>query len=148
MSGITCVGVNSLLINGVDVQTWCAITNAEGLLSDAPQKGDLIEGDWTPGASWQKGPKGVYSFPVPVIMRSAQQDVAFGQLRALQAYVGQQVTLTRRLVVDGATVSETCQAVMTAAVQVQWELADRSEKKPSLRAVLVWQNLSAGWAAA
>lgn len=138
---ISCVGVDSLLINGTDIQTWAAVTDASGLLSNGPQKGDLIEGDWTAGAIWQQGPKGLYSFPVPVIMRSSQQDVAFGQLRALQAFVGTQVTLTRRLVVDGATVNETCQAVMTAAVQVDWDLSRRAQ----LRAVLVWQNLSGGW---
>lgn len=140
---ITCVGVDTLLINGTDIQTWAAVTSAEGLLSNGPQKGDLIEQDWSDGAIWQKGPKGTYSFPVPVIMRSSQQDVAFGQLRSLQAYVGTQVTLTRRLVVNGATVNETCQAVMTAAVQVQWEFTARAQ----LRAVLVWQVL-VPWAAA
>ena len=139
---ITCVGVDTLLINGTDIQTWCAITSAEGLLSNAPQKGDLIEQDWVDGAIWQKGPKAAYTFEVPVIMRSSNQSYAFAQLRALQAMVGDQKTLTRRLVINTTTVDETCQAVMANAVQVGWDFSRRAQ----IRAVLVWQNLSGGWA--
>jgi hypothetical protein len=139
---ITTTCTDTILINGTDVQTWCAITNADGLLSNAPQRADIIEQDWTAGAIYQAGPKKTYTFDVPVIMRSSQQDVALGQLRALQAYVGTQVTLTRRLVVNGATVNETCQAVMVNAVQVQWDFARRAQ----VRAVLVFQQLSGVWA--
>lgn len=136
---ITCTDpTNTLLINGVDIQTWCAITSAEGLLSNPPQKGDVIEQGWTDGAIWQKGPKGPYTFEVPVIMRSSEQDVALGQLRALQAMVGDQKTLTRRLVVNGVTINETCQAVMANAVQVNWSFAKRAQ----VRAVLIWQALT------
>jgi hypothetical protein len=129
---------NTLLIDGVDVQTWAAITSAEGLLSDPPQRADIIEQDWTAGAIYQAGPKKTWQFEVPIIMRSSQQDVALGQLRALQSMVGTQKTLTRRLVVNGATVNETCQAVMVNAVQVQWSFAARSQ----IRAVLQWQGLT------
>ena len=139
---ITTTCTDTLLINGTDVQTWAAITNADGLLSNAPQRADIIEQDWTAGAIYQAGPKKTYTFDVPVIMRSSQQDVALGQLRALQAYVGTQVTLTRRLVVNGATVNETCQAVMVNAVQVQWDFTRRAQ----VRAVLVFQQLSGVWA--
>lgn len=135
---ITCTGVDTLLINGTDIQTVCAITSAEGLLSNPPQRGDIIERDWVDGAVWQKGPKGTYTFEVPVIMRSSQQDVAFGQLRALQAMVGDQKTLTRRLVVNGVTVNETCQAVMASAIHVRWAF----ERRAQVRAILVWQALT------
>lgn len=138
---ITCVGVDTLLIDGTDVQTWCAITDASGLISNGPQRGDLIEADWAAGATWQPGEKAAYTFDVPVIMRSSQQDVAFGQLRALQAFVGAEVTLTRRLVVNGATVNETCQAVMVNAVEVQWDFTARAQ----LRAALIFQQLSGAW---
>lgn len=135
---ITCVGVDTLLIDGTDVQAWAAITNAEGLLSNPSQKGDVIEQEGADGAIWQKGPRGPWTFEVPIIMRSSQQDVAFGQLRALQAYVGNQVTLTRRLVVDGATIDESCQAVMANSVQISWDFSRRAQ----LRAVLIWQGLT------
>ena len=142
MMSISCTDPNNtLLINGTDVQTWAAITSAEGLLSNAPQRADIIEQDWVNGAIYQAGPKKTYSFDVPVIMRSSQQDVAFAQLRALQAFVGTQVTLTRRLVVSGATINETCQAVMVNAVQVQWDFTRRAQ----VRAVLVFQQLSGVW---
>jgi hypothetical protein len=131
----------TLLIDGTDVRTWAYITNAEGLLSNAPQKGDIIEQDWVAGAIWQPGPKGPYTFEVPVVMKSRLQDVALGQLRAMQAYVGTQVTLTRRMTVNGAVVNETCQAVMANAVQVNWDFRTRAR----IDAILVWQQLSGVW---
>jgi hypothetical protein len=133
---------NTLLINGTDIRTWAYITNAEGLLGNAPQKGDLIEQDWVAGAIWQKGPKGTYSFDVPVVMKSRVQTEALAQLRALQAFVGDQYTLTRRLTVNSVDVTETCQAVMINAVSVTWNFANRER----LDALLLFQNLSAGWA--
>lgn len=139
---ITSTCVDTLLIDGTDIQEWAAITDASGLLSNPPQKGDTIEQDWSETTIWQKGPRGTWTFEVPIICRSSQQDLAFGQLRALQAYVGTQVTLTRRLTVNGAVVNETCQAVMANAVQVQWSFAARAQ----IRAVLIWQGLTP-WAA-
>jgi len=140
---ITSTCTDTLLIDGVDIQTWAAVTSAEGLLTNPPQRYDLIEQDWTAGAIVQIGPKKTWQFEVPIICRSSQQDVALGQLRALQAMVGDQKTLTRRLVVNGATVNETCEAVMVNAVQVQWSFAARAQ----VRAVLVWQGLTP-WASA
>lgn len=132
------------LINGVDIREWAYITDASGLISNGPQKGDIIEQDWLPGAIWQKGPKGTYSFPVPVIMVSREEDVAQGQLHDLQAFVGDQVTLTRRLTRRGVDVAETCQAVMASAVQVSWDF----DRRQQLRAALVWQQLSGVWSPA
>jgi hypothetical protein len=133
---------NTLLIDGTDIRVIGAyITSAEGLLSEAPQKGDLLEFDFADGAVWVKGPKGPYTFEVPVVMTSRVQDVALGQLRALQSFVGDEVTLTRQLTVDGADVSETCQAVMASAVRVVWDFRNRAR----LDAVTVWQNLSGSW---
>lgn len=135
---ISCVGIDTLLVNGVDLQTVCAITSAEGLLSNPPQKGDVIEMDWVDGAVYQKGPKGPYTMEVPVIMRASQQDVALGQLRTLQAMVGDQKTLTRRLVVNGVTINESCEAVMVNAPQIRWDFRKRAQ----IHAVLIWQVLT------
>ena len=141
---ITCTDPNNtLLINGTDIQTWAAITRAEGLLTNPPHKGDVIESDWLDGAIWQKGPKGPWTFEVPIICRSSQQDIALGQLRALQAFTGTQVTLTRRIVVNGSVVSETCQAVMVNSPQVLWSF----DRRAQIRAILIWQGLTP-WVAA
>lgn len=136
---ITCVDPNNtLLINGADVQTWAAIVSAEGLLSNPPIRADILEQDWVAGALVQIGPKKTWTFEVPLICRSSQQDIALGQLRALQAFTGTQVTLTRRLVVNGATVNETCQAIMINSPQVVWDFARRAQ----IRAVLLFQGLT------
>lgn len=135
---------DSLLINGTDIREWGWITSAEGLLGTGPSKGDVIEQDWRDGAIWQQGPKGTYSFDVPVVLNSGAQDTNLGNLRALQAFTGQQVTLTRRLTVNGAQIAETCQAVLVNAVQVRWDFRRRSR----IDCVLVFQNLSAGWSPA
>jgi hypothetical protein len=84
-----------------------------------------------------------YTMDVPVIMRSSQQDVALAQLRQIQSWAGTQRTLTRRIVVNGTTINETCQAVMINSPQVQWAFERRSQ----IRAVMVWQVLSP-WVAA
>ena len=134
---------NTLLIGGTDVRTWGEILSAEGLLADAPQKADLIEQDWSDGAIYQRGPKGTYSFELPLILTGGGQDVKLGKLRAVQALVGTKYTLTRRLTVNGTDIADTCSAVMTAAPQVVWQFAARSQ----IRVVMVWQVLTP-WVAA
>jgi hypothetical protein len=132
---------NSILINGTDIRTWGYVMSAEGLLSEAPAKGDLVERDFADGAVWQPGPRGPYTFEVPVMMRSRVTDVALGQLRDLQAFIGVQVTLTRRLTVDGVDIAETCQAVMVSAPRVVWDFSNRQR----IDCVTVWQALGV-WA--
>lgn len=129
---------DTLLIGSTDVQTYADIADFSGVLQDGPQRGDLIELDGVAGAVWVPGPKGTYSFAVPVIMQSDDEDTAMGQLVALQALVGTQYTLTRTN--DYAT----CEAVMTAAIEVGWNL----EARNLLEGVLVFQNLSGTWAGA
>lgn len=130
-----------LLVSGTSLSTLALITSWEGILSDGPTRGDIIEQDWLPGALWQPGPAGTYSFEVPVTMLSHTPDVAIGQLRTIQGWKGVQRTLTRQITVNGVAVSETCAAVMVNAVQVRWDLKLRSK----IDAVLVFQNLSGGW---
>jgi len=130
---------NTLLIEGTDVRTWGEISSAEGLLTNAPARGDLIEQDWVVGAIWQAGPAGAYTFDVPLILSAATQDARLGDLRALQAYVGTQVTLTRRLTVDGADIDDTCEAVLVNAQPV-WDFSTRN----IMRAILMFQALT-GW---
>jgi hypothetical protein len=133
----------TMLIDGHDVQDYAYITSVEGLWSNGPFKGDLIEQDWRDGALWRGGPRAPHTFEVPLLMRD---DLSEGQrthqLRWLQAWEGQTVTLTRRLVDGLADVSETCQAVVASAVQIDWNF----ESRRFMRAVMVFQTLSP-WAA-
>ena len=132
---------NTLLIGADDVQDWAWIVDANGLLSDGPAGGEVVPLDLTDGGMWRPQARPPYSFDVPVLMISTQQDVALGQLRHLQGYLGQPATLTRKIIVDGATVQETCTGVLASAVQVQWDLERRSQ----VRATLIFTNLSGGW---
>ena len=133
----------TMLIDGHDVQDYALITSVEGLWANGPFKGDLIEQDWRDGAVWQAGPRGPHTFEVPLLMRD---DLSEGQrthqLRWLQAWEGQTVTVTRRLVDGLADVSETCQAVVASAVQIDWNF----ESRRFMRAIMVFQALSP-WAA-
>ena len=132
---------HTLLVDGVDVTTLAHITSFEGVLSDGPTRGDLIEFDFTAGAVWQPGAAGTYSFDVPLTMLSHTPDVALGQLRTIQGWKGVQRTFTRRVTVNGVDVAETCQGVLVSAVQVAWDYRIRSK----ISAVMVVQNLSGGW---
>lgn len=131
----------TLLVDATDLSSLALITSFEGILADGPTRGDLIEKDWTPGAVWQPGPAGTYTFPVPVTMLSHVPDVALGQLRTIQALKGVQRTFTRRINVNGAGISETCQGVIASATEVSWDFRQRDK----IDAVVVIQNLSGGW---
>ena len=90
-SGVLMALTDTLLIGSTDVQTYADIADFSGVLQDGPQRGDLIELDGVAGAVWVPGPKGTYSFAVPVIMQSDDEDTAMGQLASLQALVGTRV---------------------------------------------------------
>ena len=134
--------VETLIVGGLDLSTICHITSAEGILAEPPIGGDLVELDFTPGGQWVKGEPEPMTFDVPLIMRSQVQDVAMGQLRQVQALQdGTARTVTRRLVVNGATVEESCTGVVSAAVQVAWDFA----QKKRVGCVLLIQNISGSW---
>lgn len=129
---------NTLLIEGTDVREYGEILSAEGLLGNGPIRADIISMDWLPGAIAQIGPRGTYTFEVPLILTGGTQDVRLGNLRQVQAWQGTQVTLTRRLTVDGADIDDTCEAVMVSAPQVQWDFGSRA----AIRVILIFQVLS------
>lgn len=129
------------LIDTTDVQDNAHITDWSGILSDGPTRGDLIEKDYVPGAVWQPGPAGTYSYDVPVTMKSHTHDVAVGQLRTLQALKGVQRTFSRTLLVNGVSTTETHEGVIISAVQVSNDL----RVKNKIDAMLIIQNLSGGW---
>lgn len=132
----------TLLVDGVDIATWAGITDAEGLLSISEADGDLIEYDHVDGGTWQAGPTKPYTFDVQVVMNSNTIGDQVSELEALRTAckVGTVVTLTRRLTVGAAQVSDTCTAVITNVV-VNWQF----KKVNELRALLVIQSLSGKW---
>jgi hypothetical protein len=131
----------TLIVDGVDLSTTALITSFEGILRTAPTRGDLIEFDWQAGAVWQPGPSEAYSFEVPLVMREQTPDKAVADLRAIQGLRGRQVTVQRVTLEDGVEVTEECEAVITAAIDVSWDFRERSK----VGCVLVFQNLSGGW---
>lgn len=49
----------------LDFDSFACIERWDGILSEGPIKGDIIEMDWRDGAEWQRGPAKPYSFDVP-----------------------------------------------------------------------------------
>lgn len=131
----------TLICDGIDLQSLGWIVSAEGLLSTGPRKGDLIEMDWQAGAIWQPGPRDTYSFDVPLVLSSKFQDVALGRLRTIQAMQGTAHQLIRRLTVDGEQIEEYCDAVMISAPRVDWDFKKRSQ----IMVICIFQSLTGYW---
>jgi hypothetical protein len=114
----------TLLINGFDLDTVAGITNWDGLLDTGEPKGDLIVLDFHTGAVWEPAGPGMFeahTIVVPIVMRATPEDAAIADLLALDAYLGVEVTLTRKTLLDGVLTSHTCQAYMTSR-PTQWDL--------------------------
>jgi len=131
----------TLLINSFDLETVAGITSWDGLLDTGDPRGDLITFDFTDGAVWV--PAGVfeaYRMIVPVVMRATPEDAAIADVVALEAYLGVQVTLTRKTLLDGVLTSHTCAAYMSARPTI-WDL-DVLGRVP---VDLTFMNLSGRW---
>lgn len=136
------MAVETLIVGSLDLSTIAGITSAEGILAEPPIAGEVVELDFTPGGQFIAGPPEPYTFDVPLIFTAPTADAAMGQLRSVQALAdGVPRTITRRLVVDGVTVNETCTGVITAAVQVTWNF----DVYTRVGAVLLIQCMSGGW---
>lgn len=122
----------------LDVFTIADMTNAEGLLGNAPHQGDLIRLDWRDGAEWQAGGRGPYTFDVPLVMKGADLPTRLANLRTFQALEGHKVRLTRTLYLPSGPVVEQCDAVMANAAEVRWDLRERNW----LRVILIVQALT------
>jgi len=130
----------TLLIDAFDLAAVAGITNWDGLLDVGPPRGDLVEFDFQGGAQWI--PAGVfdaYTMVVHVVMKATPEDAAVADVLALNAYLGVEVTLTRKTLLDGVLTSHTCRAVMSSR-PTQWEL-DFLGRVP---VTLTFQNLT-GW---
>jgi hypothetical protein len=106
----------------LDLETIAGITDWNGLLDTGPPKGDLLTFDFQGGAVWIPSDTfDAYTLVVPVVMRGVPEDVAIRDVLSLESYLGLEVTLTRRAMVNGELVDSTCQAVMTSR-PTTWEL--------------------------
>jgi hypothetical protein len=121
----------------VDIQAATHITDASGLLSNGPRRGDLIELDWDEGAEWQPGPRGTYSFDLPLVMKGGTLQDRLGNLKRTQALEGQTLILRRTVVTDAGPVVDYARATVVSAVAVRWELRSRT----FLRCTLIFQVL-------
>lgn len=131
----------TLLIDAFDLGTVAAITNWDGLLDVGPPRGDLVEFDFQGGAQWI--PAGVfdaYTMVVPLVMKATPEDAAVADALALGAYLGVEVTLTRRTLLDGVLTDHTAQAVLTSR-PTAWSL-DTLGRVP---VTLTFQNLIGIW---
>jgi hypothetical protein len=120
------VSGETLSIGTTDLSDTAYITSWEGILNAAPYRGDLVELDFRPGAVWQPGEVGAWTFEVPLVMRSQDTGTAVAQMRAIQALCdGEEHTVVRTFTSGTASVSESCQGVVTSATPV-WDFGFRS----------------------
>jgi hypothetical protein len=112
----------TLLINGFDLDTVAGIASWDGLLDTGDPRGDLIVFDFADGAVWvPAGGFEPHQIVVPVVMRATPEDAAIADVLALESYLGVEVTLTRRALLDGVLTDHTCRAYMSAR-PTRWEL--------------------------
>jgi hypothetical protein len=132
---------DTILIDGVDVQSVADIMDLSGILSTGPYRADLIVRDWEPGAVAQIGPPDAYTMDLPLLMKSDDPNVAMQQLRTVLSWAGQVTTITRVLTVAGSVVTETCQGAIVSATTIEWSL----DAPNLLGALLMIQNLDGTW---
>lgn len=139
------LGSPVFFVESTDIETLGCLQSIDGIFSEGPIRGDIIEQDWLPGAIWQRGEPGTYSFDVPLALSSP--DPAHPYLYdpmwvvdVIKTWRGPQLTLERRVPLSGGTFRrETCQAVLVSP------LPPNILGAKFARVVLVFQNLSGQW---
>lgn len=126
-------------VGATDVETYGCIQSWDGILSEGPYKGDLIEQDWVAGAEWVKGTRKVYSFDVPILLDNEELDPNLVSFDAIKAWHGNIYTLSRIFTVNTVVRTQVCQGVMVSDIQPN-VLAGRF-----IKLTLVFQNLSGAW---
>lgn len=126
-------------VSTTDVETYGCIQSWDGILSEGPYKGDIIEQDWVAGAVWVPGTKKVYSFDVPILLDAATLDENIQSFDSIKAWQGTEYQLSRIFTVSTASRTQTCQGVMVSDLQPR-VLAARF-----IKLTLVFQNLSGLW---
>lgn len=134
----------TLHIGGTNLSTTAHITSWEGILTEGPTRGELIELDFVAGAVWQGTLAGAYQFDVPLVMKSQDVPTAVAHAKAIQALRGTVTTVTRVYTTSAGTVTETCQGIVSDALPLVWDLRQRNK----IGLLLTITNLSGGWTAA
>lgn len=132
-------------VNGTDIEALGCITSWDGILSEGPIRGDVIEQDWVAGAIWQQGMPKVYSFDVPIAFKPSsvvdpELYSAVLALDTIKSWRGPLLTLERRL-----PVSETTHRRQTASGVLVSDLNPRVQAGRFMTATLVIQQLSGSW---
>lgn len=131
--------MGNAVIGALDISTVAYITDARGLLQNGPVRGDLIELDFVPGAVWEPGEFGTYSFLLPVLCKGADESARLANFRTIQALQdGATRTLTRTFTA-GSAVSESCTCVVTLA-EPAWDfgMADKFEVLLVIQVLTEW----------
>jgi hypothetical protein len=126
-------------VGATDVETYGCIQSWDGILSEGPYKGDLLEQDWVAGAEWVGGPRKVYSFDVPILLDAETLDANLVSLDAIKAWHGNTYTLYRIFTVNAVSRTQACTGVMVTDIQPN-VLAGKF-----IKITLVFQNLSGYW---
>jgi hypothetical protein len=126
-------------VGATDVETIGCITSFDGIFSEGPYGGDLLEFDWVAGALWVQGPKRTYTFDVPLSLSGPTYADTQAALTTIKTWRGTPLTLTRKYTSGVTAKVETCSAVLV------------SELNPTLQLLrfglvpLLFQNLSGTW---
>jgi hypothetical protein len=133
--------MGNAVIGTLDLSTVAYITDASGLLGNAPIGGDLVEMDFQPGAQWEAGEPQAYSFDLPLLLKGSTESAILANFRTLQALAdGTERTITRTFTA-GSAVSESATCVV-ASVTAAWDFGMRGR----FNAVLIIQVTSGAWA--
>ena len=126
-------------VGTTDVETIACITSFDGIFSEGPYGGDLLEFDWVPGAIWVQGPKRTYTFDVPLSLSGPTYPDTQLALSTIKGWRGTPLTLTRKYYSGLTLKSETCSAVLVSELNPTFQLL-RFGIVP-----LLFQNLTGGW---
>lgn len=126
-------------VGALDVENYGCIQSWDGILSEGPYGGDLIEQDWVAGAEWVPGPRKVYSFDVPLLLDAMTLDANLMSLDTIKSWQGNTQTLSRIFTINSTVRTQTCSGVMVSDVQPNVLVGK------FIKITLIFQNLSGLW---
>ena len=132
---------DTVLIDGVDVQTVADIASLDGILSEPPSRVELVELDFTPGAVPILGPRAAYAYDLPLVMKANDENTALAQLQTVKSWAGKVITVTRKVTVGGAQQTATHQGLISDTIIPEWDFDARN----LIGVVLTVWNVDGGW---
>lgn len=113
-------------IDSTDLGSTAYITSWEGILAMPPIRGDVFAPDFVAGGVWEPGTQDVYTYEVPLVMKSQDPPTAVGQMRAIQAFCDSTTHTMHRVFTSGtSTVHDAHTGMVTSATPV-WDLRFRT----------------------